>query len=263
MPIKQKLVIDKSKTNQFDIIVRDETGNYSPSNPDGYGGNNGSPVTQFERYIFDITNLNTGEKYRQIQSDDLNNPDEFYNPSIARIANKEDVHLNAENQEISSYSDGVYKIDMQLQLSPVFFGEGYINTDVIVNVPGAATIARTYDAIVVGNEIYGINSNEDSVLILDRDIVESFTSFKPILRTSETFILFDKLDACVSNKVSEILSNCVCDNLDDLNSSSELLLLNWGINRSIEKEDYTQAKEYLDLLYKLCSNLNCNCNNGC
>lgn len=263
MPIKQKLVIDKNKTNQFDIIVRDETGTYNPSNLTGYGGNNGSPVTQFERYIFDIINLNTGEKYRQIQSDDLNNPDEFYNPSIARIANKEDVHLDPENQGINSFSDGVYKIDMQLELSPSFFGEGYINTDIIVNVPGADTIASTYDAIIVGNEIYNINSNEESVLILDRYITESFTSFKPILKTSEIFILFDKLNTCLDNRVAKILSNCDCNNLEELNISSEILILNWGVKRSIEKEDYTQAKEYLDLLYNICSNLNYNCNNGC
>lgn len=44
MAIIQKLVIDKSKSNQFQIIARDETGAYSPSNTTGYGGNNGSPI---------------------------------------------------------------------------------------------------------------------------------------------------------------------------------------------------------------------------
>lgn len=263
MAIVQKLVIDKSKTNQFQIIIRDETGLYTSSNLTGYGGNNGSPVAQFERYIFDIINLNTGEKYRQIQSDYINNPDEFYNPSIAKIANKENVTLDSDNQGLSSFNDGVYKITMSVEIDQTYLGEGYMNTETIVNVQGAQTLYNNYNAIIVGNDIYKINYVEDSTLILDRPITSTFSSFKPILRTSETFILFDKLDVCVSKKIAEILSNCVCDNLDYLNASSELLLLNWGINRTIEKEDYTQAKEYLDLLYKLCSNLKCNCNGSC
>lgn len=260
--IKQKLIIDKSLSNQFQIIVRDETGTYSPTNTTGYGGNNGSPVSMFSRYIFDITNVNTGESYRQIQSNDTSNPDEFYNPSIERIAGKENVILDIDNFQGTSYNDGVFKINMNLEINQLYYGEGYINTDTIVNVAGAKSLYENYQGIIVGNTIYYINSYENSTLILDRNITESFTSFKPILKTSETFVLNDKLNDCLNKKLSVILSNCDCHN-NDFNVMIELQTLDWGLKRAIEREDYLQAKEYMDLLNKICNQFNCGCNNGC
>lgn len=259
MAIIQKLIVDYSKSNQFQIIVRDETGTYNPSNTGGYGGSNGSPVSQFSRYIFDIYNLNTNQSYRQIQSDNISNPDEFYNPSIARIANKENVTLDADNVDITSFNDGVYKITMNTEINVEYLGNGYASNDVVVNVPGAKTLFENYNAIIVGNEIYDINSYEASTLILNRPVVTSFTSFKPILKTSKTFVLNDKLNDCLDKKIAQILSNYECDNISELNIVSEIQLLDWGLKRSIIKEDYLQAKDYMDLLYKVCNSLNCGC----
>lgn len=260
MSIKQKLIIDESKSNQFQIIVRDETGIYTPSNTTGYGGQNGSPVSQFSRYIFDIFNLNTNQSYRQIQSDNIDNPDEFYNPSIERIASKEDVILDIDNFEELSYNDGVYKINMNVEIDVTYYGEGYKDTDTIVNVQGAKTLFENYQGIIVGNSIYYITCVEDSTLILDRYIQEDeFSSFKPILKTCKTFILYDKLNDCLNKKIAEIASKCVCDNAVDLNSISELQLLDWGVKRAIKKQDYLQAKDYLDLMLKLCNSLKCSC----
>ena len=263
MAIEQKLVIDKGLSNQFQIIVRDETGAYSPSNTTGYGGNNGSPIASFNRYIFDIVNLNTGNTYRQIQSDDIDNPDEFYNPSVERIANKENVILDANNFNQTQFPDGVYKVTMSTELEYIHEGEGYQGVATIVNVPGAKMIARLYDGIIVGNNIYYINSYEDSTLILDRLIVEDFNEFKPILKASKTFTLYDSLNTCLDTKLAQILSNCGCEETDNLNATVEFQILDWGLNRAIGKEDYLQAKEYMDLLYKICSSFKCGCTNGC
>lgn len=259
MAINQKLIIDKSLSNQFQIIVRDETGVYNPSNLCGYGGSNGSPVSQFSRYIFDTYNLNTNQSFRQIQSDNTNNPDEYYNPSVARIANKENVTLDSDNVDITNFPDGVYKVNMNVEINVTYEGEGLSNQEVVYNVPGAESLFENYSGIIAGNDIYYINSYENSTLILDRLITTPFTTFKPILRTSETFVLYDKLNDCLNKKVAQIISNCDCENIDDLNSVTELQILEWGLNRSIEKEDYLQSKEYMDLLYRVCSSLNCGC----
>lgn len=259
MAIVQKLNIDMSKTNQFQIIVRDETGLQTPSNPNGYGGTNGTGLDMINRYIFDISNLNTNQSWRQIQSDDTSNPDEFYNPSIARIVNKEDVTLDSSNVSLQKFPDGVYKINMNLESKVIFEGDGFVGQDFIVNTVGAQFLYDNFDGIIAGNQIYYIDSVQDTTLILDRNIVVAFNEFKPILKTSKTFILYDNLNDCINKKIANTVSNCLCNNTEDLNNVAELQLLDWGILRSIEKEDFLQAKEYLDLLYRICSRLNCGC----
>lgn len=259
MNIIQKLIIDKSKTNQFQIIVRDETGVWSPSNPNGYGGDNGNPVNNITRYIFDIFNTNTNQSYRQIQSDDLNNPNEYHNPSIARIVNKENVIIDSDNFNLNKFTDGVYKITMNVEFNTTFNGDGFVATDTVANVQGAKTIFENYSAIIVNDDIYKLTDRSESTLILDRDILGEFHSFKGILRTSETFILSDSLEDCLNKKMANTLDNCDCSNIDNLNSMTELVILNWGLQRCIEKEDYLQAKDYLDLLTKLCLSFNCGC----
>lgn len=259
MAINQKLVIDKSKSSQFQIIVRDETGIWSSSNPNGYGGDNGNPINNITRYIFDIFNVNTNQSYRQIQSDDLNNPNEYHNPSIVRIANKEDIILDSDNFNLTKFNDGVYKVTMNVEFKNNFLGDGFVDTDIVTNVQGAKTVFENYSAIIVNDDIYKITDRSESTLILDRDILGEFHSFKGILRTSETFILSDNLEDCLNKKMANTLDNCICDNTNNLNSMTELVILNWGLQRCIEKEDYLQAKDYLDLLTKLCLSFNCGC----
>lgn len=259
MAIVQKLIVDKSKSNQFRIIVRDETGSFNSSNTTGYGGLNGNPISNISRYIFDIYNVNTNQSYRQIQSDNLDIITDYHNPALNRIANKEDVELNSDNFDLESFNDGVYKIIMNTEFNTNLFGEGFEGQEVINNVQSSKSIYDNYDGIIVNNEIYIITNEVEGVLILDRPIVSDFTSFKPILRSSKTFILYDKLNDCINKKIATTISNCLCDDTQEIKSIAELQLLDWGITRSIDKEDYTQAKIYIDLLMKICSSLNCNC----
>lgn len=259
MAIIQKLIIDNSKSNQFEIVVRDETGIWNPSNTGGYGGNNGLPANEISRYIFDIYNLNTNQSYRQIQSDNLENESEYHNPSIARIVNKEDISINSDNFDLLNFSDGVYKINMNVEYNSNFTGIGEINSEIITNVVNANEIYTKYNGIIVNNEIYYITDIENNILILDREISESFTSFKPILKTNSTLILYDKLKDCLNKKIADNLSDCICNNIDNLNMIAELQLLDWGISRTIFNEDYLQAKVYLDLMMNLCKTHKCKC----
>lgn len=258
MAIEQKLIIDKSKTSNYQIIVRDDTGPYSINNPEGYGGINGSPIESFIKYIFDINDLFTGIRYRQIQSDDINNPDEYYTPTVNQIANRKQVDLNHSNFNLSKFPDSMYKITMNIILNLVYNGTGIQGFDFISNASGTTSL-KSYDTIAVGNEIYKITSITDGYVFLDRPIVQSFESYNIVLATSNIVILNDDLEDCLNKNISKFAGECNCDNSSKTNKLVELQILLWGLNRSIENEDYLQAQEYFILADNICKTLNCDC----
>lgn len=261
MSIIQKLILDKQLTDNNQIIVRDETGSWNPSNTTGYGGDNGNPVTDIVKYRFVLTDLVNNVSYTQVQSDDTDNPDEYYNPSIARIANKENVQLDADNFSLLNFKDGLYKLQMFAQMKYVYYGDGFAGAETIVNVSGAQTLYDNYKYILVGFEIYTIEAIIDSTLVLNRPIVESFTTIIPLIGTSINFILSDNLKDCLDNNIAKFANNCGCEvDVNFLNSISEIQLYLWGMQRSLDNNDIVQANEYLLICKKLCKSLRCNCN---
>lgn len=258
MAIEQKLIVNKSKTSNHQIILRDETGTYSPSNPGGYGGNNGTPVSEILKYVFVVKDLKNNLIYTQVQSDDLANTDEYHNPSIPRIANKEDVYIDASNFNLEKFQDGIYKIDMYTVIDEDYEGDGFQGTDVIVNTEHARALYNYYDGIFVDGEVYSFESRGASVLVLDKVIAEEFHVFKPILKASVEFILIGDLEDCINNKIAQMASNCDCGEYDT-NVLVELQLLLWGLKYTSEKEDILQASEYIRLATKLCKSSKCNC----
>lgn len=261
MNIIQKLILDKELTSNLQVIIRDETGLYSPSNTTGYGGPNGNPLTKFDKYIFDLINLNTNVKYRQIQSDSTTTIGEYYNPSLARIVNKENVTMFSSNFNLTKFNDGLYRLITYIQFIDTYLGEGYINTDVVVNVEGATTLFNNYDGISVNGELYIIQNIIDTTLVLDRPIVTTFTSFKPILKTYTDFIISDSLNDCINLSIAKLADDCSCNkNINAINTLSEIQLYYWGIERCIETNDISQAFIYFETAKTLCSSINCNCN---
>lgn len=252
MYIKQKIIVDKKDTSQFQIVVRDETGLYSLSNPDGYGGDNGNPVSFFNRYIFDLYNKNTNYHYRQIQSDNVDATGEYVNPSLARIANKENVYLNAINAGLVTFSNGVYILSVSLEINSPYSGDGFAGEDLIVNVQGAEVIYQNYNAISVNGVIYKIRGIQDTALILDRSIESSFDTFLPVIQSSESFVLSDQMEDLINQKIASYCPESCSKTPKNMNDIAEIQLYNWGLNRAIDRGDYNEAYKYMNYLMGLC-----------
>lgn len=242
--IIQKPVVDSSKTNRYKIVARDETGEYTPSNTTGYGGTNGSPKESFSRYIVDYYNTLTNESYRKIITD-------ITSPNVLQVVAKNDFELTLPNVD-DTFKDGVYKMTLNVEINETLGGEGYENTDTVVNVAGAQTLANNYQAIIVGDEIYNITSASSSTLILARPIKTTFTSFKPALNKQTTFVLNDILKDYIIHILANTLDCCnMAYSCDD--RALQLSLLQFGLDVAIEEGDFPQANEYLTLMYKLCT----------
>lgn len=260
MSIVQKLVIDKELTNNLQIIIRDETGLYNPSNSGGYGGPNGNPLNKFVKYIFDIFNIYTNDSYRQIQSDTVTTG-ESNNPSLARIVNKENITIDRDNFDLDNFEDGIYKISMNVIISDDYTCNGNYPTDLVTNITDAAFIFNNYQAIIVGTEIYNIQDIINNNLILDRNIVSSFTSFKPVLSTNTYVIISDTLNDCLNNSIVNFSKDCNCiKDINSINILSEIQLYYWAIDKSTEANDLAQAYEYFKIAKQLACSLKCNCN---
>lgn len=256
MPIEQKLRVKRDLTNSKVITLVDDTGVYNESNRTGYGPPNSVSPTQFKKYIFVLEDLITNEIYTHIQSDDLNEEGVFYEPTILGIVNKQYVKLTASEFDKQDFRDSIYKLTMYIVLDTIYEGDGFVGTDVIVNVPSAANIDRNYSYIYAEGTIYNIQGYNSSNLILSSNIDTEFHEFNPVLQTSQSLIIFNTIEDKINNLISNyIQDNCGCNSID-VDKIVELQLLLWGIKDCIDKEDYMQAYEYL----KLCLDyLNLNC----
>lgn len=261
MAVKQKLILDKVLTNNVQVIVSDKTGVYGTNNPEGYGGvTNGNPPSKFERYIFELINLTTNTTYRHIQSDNVGFLGEYTDPSIEQIVQGYNVIIDADEFELMAFPDGLYKLTMGIQISDIYYGIGNVDGEAVTDIDNAQFLYDNYKAIIVGEEIYKIQGVIGNNIALDRFITTGFTEFKPVLDTSITFILSDKLEDCINGAISKFATGCDCaKNTKVVNTLSELQLYRWGIQRCIEKGDVTQAYEYFLLSKSLCSSLNCGC----
>lgn len=261
MAVKTKLKINQELTDNTNIVLQDITGRYTPTNPEGYGGPNGLPTTNILKYIFRLKNIFTNTVYYQRHADVQENG-YFINPSIGRIANSENVQVMAYNQELASFKDGQYNIDMNVVFDIPSSGDGFKDTDVIVNVPNYSLI-NEFDAILVGDTIYDIDNTRQpiqSTILLTSNIINSFNSFRPILRASNEVLLSDELRGCIDKRIAELASNCDCDNTKDINALLEVQLLLWGIDRAISKNEVSLAYDYFKSALRLCKCKNCGCN---
>lgn len=261
--IKQRLTIDLTKTNNYKITLRDDTGRYSLGNPEGYGGNNGNPISKIWKYKFILKDILNGTEYSQIQSNDIENTDEFHNPSIERIANKEEVELHAENFNLSLLPDSIYTVKMITIYDVILEGEGFENTSTLNNISALDFLLENYDGITDTDYYYTISNNSDldsNTLIIDELLKQNITEFLPtLITTSEPFILNTQLEDCINSHIAKYAcKGCETDNAM-LNSLTELQLMFWGMKQVIKKGDFMQAKDYFLLASKLCKTLNCNC----
>lgn len=255
--LQQKLRVKRELTNSKIITLVDETGVYNDSNPSGYGPPNSLYPTEFKKYIFILEDLITGEIYTHVQSDDLSNHNEFHDPSIVGIVEKNHITITAAEFNKTDFRDSIYKITMFILLDVEYEGDGFVGSDSIVNVPSAENIERNYTHIYVdGGSIYKVQGYHDSNLFLDSFIEEEFHSFSPLLYTSETLVIFNTIEDKINNKIAKLVQNkCNCEP-GYIDSIVELQLLLWGIQDCIDKGDYTQAYEYLVLCLDYL-NLNC------
>jgi len=260
MALKQKLIIDKELTNNIQIIVRDETGIYSASNLTGYGGGgNSNPISDFDKYIFELYNMHTNSKYVHIQSDNPL-PNEYYQPSIAQIVDKYNVTIDADDYGILNFEDGLYRLSMTIKMKSTIQGTGVVNGEVITGVQDAAGIYNSYKYIVVGNEVYLIRDAIANTLVLDRPITVAFSNFTVGIRTSVNLIISDSINIHIDTAISKLSKSCGCSSdFDILNKLSEAQLYLWGIDRCVDKNDYMQAYEYFKLVQKICKSIRCNC----
>lgn len=243
--IKQKPIFESSKSSRFQVIWRDETGIYNPSNHTGYGGSNGSPYTSFKRYIVDLFNTNTLKHYRKIIP---NNP--FSN--MEELVNKWDQQITP--QPDKEFEDGVYNLGMTVEMDIEILGEGFVNSDVVLNVAGAKALAAKYTSLVAGDSVYQITGASDSTLFLDRKITTTFNKFRPALKQDTPFVLYDSLKDCIVTRLSSAFS--CCDGIK-YSCSDELLYLqtlHFALQTSINEKDFPQANEYVNLMYEICSN---------
>lgn len=254
--LEQKLRIKRDLTNSKSIILYDDTGVYNESNRTGYGPPNSVLPTQFKKYIFVLEDLITGQVYTHVQTDDLTEEGAFYEPTVGGIVNKEYVRLTAPEFDKDNFRDSIYKLTMYIVLDTVYEGDGFEETEVIVNVPSATNIDRNYKYIYAEGAIYKLQGKNGSTLILSSNIDKEFHEFNPVLQTSQTLVIFNNIEDKINDLISKyIQEDCSCD-VANIDKIVELQLLLWGIKDCIDKEDYNQAYDYLNLCLDYL-NLNC------
>lgn len=260
----QKLKVDAELSGNLQVIVRDETGLYTPSNDTGYGGPNGNPLSKIQKYVFELLNLDTNSKYRQVQSDDLSNTAEYHNPSIARIVNKENVYIHPSNFNLVNFVDGLYKLSMSVRISDTHTGTANATTEIISNVSNAAFLFANYKCIITNdNVVYKLKAIMGNNIVVDRPIATTFTSFHPAICTSQSLLISDTINDNINCAIAKVAKDCSCDNTDIVNDISEMQMYYWAMQRCVDQNDITQAYAYFNIIRDISGYVNKKCNVGC
>ena len=205
MKISHKLSVDKTKTDNFRVIGRDETGPYTMTNPNGYGGDNGNSPSSILKYIMIVEDRINGTKFKRVFGSGVS---EVTNPPVERIAYREDFEVYPDNLQ-KRYPDSIYTLNMTTVMEYEFGGTAIKGQDFLINVAGVS-ILENYNAIISpSGTVYKIRSitgtsTQTPIVFLDRVLNESFETFNVgFSTTSEPFLLNQDLEDCLSKKVSQ------------------------------------------------------------
>lgn len=263
MSITQKIYVDKSKTNYARVVGRDNTGPWTKTNPEGYGGNNGSPIETIIKYIFTVEDKVGSAKYTRIFG---TGEEDVKNPPVPRIGYREDFEVYPDNLQ-RKFPDSLYVLKSTAMMEYEFEGTGIKGQDFLINVPGTDAI-REYNVIITPTlQVYKISSivgtdTQTPIVFLDRVLEESFETFNVGLSSiSEPFMINNELEDCLSSKIASYLCEGDCSGPVDSNIS-KLRILYWGLQHYMEKGDYLQASVVMKKCKELCLLLKCKCN-GC
>ena len=254
MAVQQRLSINKSLTSRDKIVVRDDTGPYTKTNENGYGGYNGIPIGSFLKYIFIVTDKISGATFRRTFGEGV---DEETNPPVERIGFREEVDIIPISGKLR---DSIYTVTMIVVIEDEYEGTAIKGQDYIINVPGTEVIKNYNSIISPSGEVYKIRQIIDQVVFLDREIVEDFEYFNVGLQTtSEVVVIYQSLEDCITSKILDFLDSDDCSPRIT-NNINELRMLYWGIQFSMESNDYNASFEYMRRVQNICSFLNCGCN---
>lgn len=255
MAVIQRLSINTPQTSRNKIVVRDDTGPYTKTNINGYGGYNGIPISLIWKYIFLVTDKISGHVTKRVFGPEEG---EETNPPVERIAYREDVDLIPFS---GKFPDSIYTVTMVTVMKDEYDGTGFKDQNFIINAPGVSAI-QEFDAIVdpLGNT-YKITGIEDGIILLDRDIVEDFEYFNVALYTvnDTPIVIYQSLEDCVTSKILQFIDSEECSTRTT-NSINELRMLYWGLKFSIDRNDYNQSLQYMHKVQNICGFLNCGCN---
>lgn len=260
MKISHKLSVDKTKSDNFRVFGRDETGPYTMTNPNGYGGNNGNPPSSILKYIMTVEDRINGTKYKRIFGIGSS---EVTNPPVERIAYREDFEVYPDNLQ-KRYPDSIYTLNLTTIMEYEFEGTAIEGQDFLINVSGVSVLENYNCIISPSGNIYKItsitgNSTQTPIVFLDRVLTESFEQFNVgFSTTSDPFLLNQDLEDCLSKKISQF----ACGSCDEKISKeiNEIRIIYWGLKKTMELGDYLQALEYMKKCQEICYLLNCGCN---
>lgn len=255
MKTKLKIEIDKSETSNFQISVKDITGQENIVNRYGYGVLNSFSPSDVSKYVFIITNLVSEEEHKYVFVEGEENS--AYSPK--RISLGEGVLLYPKNN-CEKFDDGIYRIDAY-SISQIYFeGHFYPKTEVITNFSSAEHFANHFDGLIVENNtdnIYLLDSAVDDVLTLDKHVGDTFGNkkFYGLLECSTEFIIDSSIQELMFNKIGDMVIEDSC-NKELVSNLSEVNLYLWASRTLYKKGDVRGSFEYLNLannLLRICN----------
>lgn len=256
MAVQQRLSINKSLTSRNKIVVRDDTGPYTKTNKYGYGGVNGFPIGNILKYIFIVTDKISGSEFKRTFG---SSEGEETNPPVERIGFREEVDIIPLSSKLP---DSIYTVTMIAVNNDQYNGTGISGQDFIINASGTEAISMFNVIITPSGEIYKIRKITNQIIFLDRAIEKDFGNFSTGLQTvSNVVVIYQALEDCLTSKILDFLNSEDCSPRIT-NNINELRMLHWGIQLSIDQNDYNTSFDYMRRVQNICGFLNCGCNGG-
>lgn len=226
MLIEQKLRINKEDTNNYQIVVQDDTGFENPYSEKGYRGN----ILEVEEYFFVVEDLIREQSFKFRKHD--TEPIQF---------GKEVKFIHPEGK----FKDSLYRIGMFTKFDIPFEADGFKGLSFISNVVGASTIFKNYGAIIAGDETYVIVSQERDTLFLDRVLEEDVKEFKLGFYDRKEITLYTDLENSII-VATEQIRNCSGSTDKEVRRLAEVQLYLKAVKECVEKGSNEKAKEFLE-----------------
>lgn len=263
--LKTKLeFVDIDKTGGI-ITIKDSTGIYSITNPEGYGFPNAS-VGDMNKIIFTISQYNSDEIYKQtyVRVADPLYPEYLTTPTINQITAGTPIEFSSISLNQSSifipFEDGVFDFNMYNVMTTAKTGVVAAQGNPFITGSGLDTYL-VYDSILVNEKLYDIdktkNSNGGTILFLVQELEDSSTLFYPAYRANMKALTDKATTTCLYNKVGKLALDCGCNS-----STKEILadieLFRWAAQYAFDNQDYIKATELIVSAQRACES-NCNC----